>query len=579
MPIGVRDEKEASVVAWAGWDASMLDALLDSETGPDAIGFTLARVLATRLLPSPAARFRFRLYRYCHESGTYQFVGAWNERCLEEDARPVPPEALERSESSVEPPDPDLRTERFYEDEFFLPLETKNGVLGFGVLRVDSRHELTMVSSQDLQFLGRLAGAALSRLNESDRAVRMHRSFESASRHLDAVLDLTSEAILLVDVNGVVRIANESALKLLRRTGRELLGQRISAALRVEASEALHRALLQAEESEGRIAAEILLESDGALAPYEVAVQQLQPDLEVDPTLLVRFRRSGGCPGAELRTTGRADAGIADEKTMPGAERNGSSSRATGADHGSRESERSSTAAGPRSVTAGPVSGGDPFVLGVDEAETLRRHVRSIRGYLGLLRDESEPTGRAVDHFLQLEVQLEWLQAQTDVHALLESIRTEQVSWRNRSIRAASLVDRALSRVSARLSVRAIEVDRRVDLETGRVQLDPEKWSIVLGVLIDRMTDDPHVSGLTVTLREADSLTIVLEPTTEGDGVARLAQKLDEDDRSHAMVLVNHAVRSHRGSLRVAPNEHGVPTIRLEIPKSRNERQRHGSAA
>ena len=91
MPIGVRDEKDASVVAWAGWDASMLDALLDSETGPDAIGFTLARVLATRLLPSPAARFRFRLYRYCHETGTYEFVGAWNERCLEEDARPVPP--------------------------------------------------------------------------------------------------------------------------------------------------------------------------------------------------------------------------------------------------------------------------------------------------------------------------------------------------------------------------------------------------------------------------------------------------------------------------------------------------------
>lgn len=567
MPIGVRDEKEASVVAWAGWDASMLDALLDSETGPDAIGFTLARVLATRLLPSPAARFRFRLYRYCHETGTYEFVGAWNERCLEEDARPVPPEALERSESAVQPPDPELRTERFYEDEFFLPLETKNGVLGFGVLRVDSRHELTMVSPQDLQFLGRLAGAALSRLNESDRAVRMHRSFESASRHLDAVLDLTSESILLVDVNGVVRIANESALRLLRRTGRELLGQRISAALRLEASESLHRALLKAEESEGRIAAEILLEVDGALLPYEVAVQQLQPDLEVDPTLLVRFRRAkGNGSRSEEASNGNSTRGVA--STKGGGDSTGGVS-ATRAEFATREARSQDV----------PVPVGEEYVLGVDEAETLRRHVRSIRGHLGLLRSEIEPIGRVSDHFLQLEVQMEWLQAQTDVHALLESIRTEQVTWRDRSIRAASLVDRALSRMSARLSMRGIDVDRRVDLETGRVELDPEKWSIVLGVLIDRVTDAPHVTGVIVTLKETTDLTILLQPMVSGDGAGQLVQRLEEDDRSHAMALVQHAVQFHRGSLHVNSDEEGVPTIRLQLPKSRSERQRHGSAA
>ena len=516
MAIETHVQKRTNVVAWSGWDAAMLDALLDADSGSDGIGFTLARVLASRLLPSPAARFRFRLYRYSHEDGVYRFVGAWDERSLEEGALPQPPEVLERQEARNDTPDPELRAEQFLDDEVFLPLETKNGVLGFGVLRIDSRHDPAPISPEDLHFLGRLGGSALGRLNETDRAVRMHRSFESVSRHLDGVLSMTTEAIVLVDGNGFVRMANEPALALLRPRGEGLLGTSIRSALLTEAADSLQRVLLEAGESDGRILTQVPLRYRGQVRPFEVAVQRLQSDIEIDPTLLVRFQpveavaESAGGGGSEV---------AADDTDLP-----------------------------------------------TDEAEVLRRHVRSIRAYLGLLREELQPRSRCYGLFRQLEAQLEWLQARADVHALHESILAGEVTWQSRFVRTAGLIDRALSHVRARLAVRGVEVERKVDPEVGRVRLDLEKWSVALGVLIDRVTEAPGIYRLAVggfPMGES-RFSISLETSGEGNASSSLGAGADED--GHDLALVRQMVDLHGGTLRMTQGERGGPVVRLELP-------------
>lgn len=517
MPIEMRTEHAGKVIAWAGWDSTLLDALLDAESGPHAVGFTLARVLASRLLPSPTARFCFRLYRYAHEDGGYRFVGAWNESCLEEGAVAQPSELLERREGLAPVPDPGTSSDQFHESELFLPLETKNGVLGFGVLRVDSQHVPLEVGPGDLHFLGRLGGSALGRLNESDRAVRMHRSFESAARHLDAVLSLTSEAIVLVDVQGIVRIANEPALRLLRPT-QGLLGRSIGQLLPPGAADLLHQALLEAEESEERISAEIPLEREGMVVSVQVTVQQLQSDLELAPTLLVRFRAGGG----------QAWGGVLDPAVPAGA---------------------------------------------LDEAEAMRRGVRSLRSYLGL--GPVAGSGRFADQPPQLAAQLERLQNQADLHAQLEAIRCGRVRWQDRPIRIAALLERALAKVGVRLALREISVVREFGPEPTRVRLDVEKWSLAIAILVDRAAEQPGVRRIVLSSTAVSDLDVILATDPAG-AVAGVFDGGDAGDSG--LTFLTHLLSHHAGSL-TAESRLGIgPVVRVRAVLEADARSRRHAA-
>lgn len=148
-----------------------------------------------------------------------------------------------------------------------------------------------------------------------------------------------------------------------------------------------------------------------------------------------------------------------------------------------------------------PASNEDWFQRGAERRDrqlaalshSLLHPVAALRGYVELLSDELPNDPRTKELCSALDLQAEWLQSRLETLALMDQFRAKSVVWRDQEATPSALVDRAFGRVRSRLVARGIECEDRLRLGTPPVQVDIEKWVLVLSYLMDEVAY--HLEG------------------------------------------------------------------------------------
>ncbi len=486
---------------WLGWDSALLELLLDANTGANAIGFALGRVIAERAAQGHDVRFACQLYFYHETEDTYRLVGTWTQDALDEDS--VTPSGEWVKDGQTQLTRSFLGAGSESPNEIFLPLETATGVWGFFVFRATTG-KLASIRDESLYFLGRIGGSVLEKLLESERAANAHTALGSAMRHLECVLSLAEEAILLVDTHGRIQVASEAVGTQLGRYPEDVVGRQLIDLVAPEAHGVLRGSLKQVADHSERVSREIPVIFGDASRPIQLVFQRVQPGSESEPGILVRFR----------------------------------------------------------STERGSAEWWDDAETSRREIESVREKTRSFGSYLKLLRDEVKPKGRREELFRSLEVRLEALQAQADLHGVSEQFRHDALEWRDRPAKIEALFEKARSRVAARLEERNVSLDVDMGDSVPWVRVDSEQWALAVSVILDCASESARGTSLRVEAARKAGSRVELRVTPAGpSGASRTPGEIGD-----GLVLARKVIEHYGGKLNLEWQPDGRLAVDFDIP-------------
>jgi len=507
---------------WMGWDSAAVGLLLDTTPDVGKIGTALCQVLVNRLLATEETPFEFILYRHAELEDRYCYVGTWNDP-----AGPTSP-AVSVNLFSAAAPDSytgreEMETTGEYGDELFLPLESHEGVLGFCLLRTLDESSLEEVDDEDLLFLGRIVGQTFGQLLQCDRLEFTHQSMQTTVRYLESVLALSEDAILLLDAEGRIVVANDGVEDYLGQLPIDVVGQLVQDTLPSEGTVALlsgaHLSEMRNEPVTRTLRRRSLL--SGETGEIEVVFRSVRHDHGASG-VLVRFR----------------DLGV-DETNTWYQQQHESSDAGTGA---------------------------------------LVRPLAAVRGYLGLLRDEVGPNAPAVDLFQAMDTQLEWVQTQLDARILADEFRMGRARWRDRQAHPLGLLTKAMDRVRSRFLQRGIHLCIDVPEGAPSFHLDMDKWSVALGCILDRAVLHPATERVTLKIApEMDSnsrliLQVSSELGPEGrSNHSRCCADAGTEEYTYAIPLVRSVVQQYGGDLKIDWEAANAFTAEVRIPVAGEE--------
>lgn len=487
---------------WMRWDANDVEALLGPDLDLPQVAILLARLLVHRVLGG-TGRGTFFLFRYVTAEDRYQQIGAWS----------VPGFFLVDASSIGEADAEDPR-------QLFIPFEADGYVLGYGLLKSGENERIERPDEEEITFLGRMGGVALSRALEADRVMFAHRALASTHRYLEAVLELQSDAVLLLDPDGRILAANDAVENVLGRFPIDLVGRLATEVLANDTAltlltgahlaggqdEPFHRLLrlVPAGEETGR--------------EFEMSFSAVRLDLEANAGAIIRIR--------------------------------------------DLESARS-VAWFEERASVGEAARG----------EALLRPIAALRGYLGLLRDELPPRRRVRELLRTLDLQTEWLQSQLESQFLLDEFCGARGRWRDRPVAPSVLIERSLSRVRSRLEARGVRVLRQVNDERPWVRVDVEKWVVALTHLFDVLASrlgGPGVLHVEETLGPDARVALRIKGerirTSPREDADVYQSGIPENLFSYGLPLAHSVVHHYGGTLVVDLSPGSGPQADLTLP-------------
>ncbi|MBK8231640.1 MAG: PAS domain-containing protein [Candidatus Eisenbacteria bacterium] len=512
---------------WMGWERRLLEPLLIPDLNPVRLGEVLESLVSARLAERGRPNWRLYLYVRDEAADRYDLTGVWG-AALPACTVPTLGNSLDAAQAEAHAV---LAAAGESPGEVFLPLEAEEGVLGFVLFRPLVGCVALATSAEELSFLGRLGGAALSRYSRTLRgeSAAQH-ALASATRYLERMLALTNDAILLVDPEAQILAVNEAAELMLQQYAIDLVGRPLEAALPPEVSVAFMSGITLAARQEVPVVRTLRLAPPRAGAPREVEAnfERIQVDPEAPPGILICLR--------DLEAIAQQDW------------------------YRRSESRRDRTLA----------------VL----THSLLRPVAALRGYLWVLRDELGEEPRHHELFSALDLQAEWLQSRLDTVALIDQFRAKSVLWRDQAVSVGTLLDRAMIRVRSRLFARGARLESpEIDLDE-RLWVDVDKWILALSALLDEVAhhlDGPGVISIEVRRTRAASGRLLLRmrggrlpklPLENELPYEEMAARvgLNEIRSPEGMTLARTVVHHYGGTLLWDWEEEGTAAVTLSVP-------------
>lgn len=400
---------------------------------PAQIGACLAEVVASHL-PAGTA-YEFFLLVHEERRDRYRTAGHWRGQAPRVTARPY-------EEDTFPLPKPEEWSSR----EVFIPLECQEGVLGFALVRSDQCDvDAALAGNRDaVDFIGRLAGEALLRHRELMREDFYRSALASSTRYLETILAATGDAVLLVDRQGRVLVANESVEPILGLLPIDVTGRILQELVPNETAVSLLTGVSLAVNHDVPVSQALRLHrGDGRTITVDALFESVQSSAEGAPGVIICLR--------DLAESGSEDSFL----------------------RGQRRRTQACAEFG----------------------QSLLQPIAAMRGYLWLLRDELGARGRVAGILSTLDEQAEWMQAQLEALNLMDEFRTGHPNWRDRPVSPAVIFERAEGRVRARLDACGVRVDAQLSEDLDWIRVDVEKWIVVISFLLRHLAEQLNGPG------------------------------------------------------------------------------------
>ena len=416
--------------------AEVADRMFRADGDAGRIAQCLAEVVATTL----PRQTEFELLLFVHDEGgdRYRTAARFGSLAPHVQARPY--------DENRFPVDPAAGES---DHDLTLLLESDQGVLGFVLLRCPKIEIRSALAHADgtLALLSRLAGQALLRNQEIQREDFYRTALASSTRYLETILAATGDAILLVDRQGRVLMANEAIEAVLGLLPIDMTSRQLQSLVPNDTAVSLLTGVSLAVNQDVPVTQALRLQrEDGEVIVVDALFERVQTDLEGALGVIICLR--------DL-----------DQQTSE--------------DWYLRGQRRQKQAC-------------------AEFGQALLQPIAAMRGYLWLLRDELAAKGRVAGILSTLDEQSEWMQAQLETLTLMDEFRAGTPSWKDRPVSPLVIFERAEGRVRARLDASGVRVEMHASKDVDWIRVDVDKWIVVVSFLLRHLAEQLEGSGTLV---------------------------------------------------------------------------------